>query len=66
MVSLILIVCLIGSPSLCREERPPVTEVSGQFCMVHGQQLALEWLDAHPKWALKGWRCRVGPAEKAT
>ena len=67
MVSLILVVCLSASPDVCREEQPPLLEaVSQTSCMVEGQLLAAQWLDEHPKWALKGWRCRFGDAEHAT
>jgi hypothetical protein len=34
--------------------------------MIQGQLLATQWLDEHPKWALKGWRCRFGAREDAT
>jgi hypothetical protein len=61
IVSLILIVCLSATPDICREERPPVEDVSATSCMLHDQQLASEWLDEHPKWALRGWRCKFGP-----
>ena len=66
MVSLILIVCLAATPDVCQEERPPIEAVNGTSCMVQGQQLAAQWLDEHPKWALKGWRCKFGASEQAT
>jgi hypothetical protein len=28
--------------------------------------IAQEWLDEHPKWLLRGWRCRFGRGERAT
>jgi hypothetical protein len=28
--------------------------------------IAAEWLEEHPKWTLKGWRCRSGAREKST
>ena len=66
MVSLILVVCLSAAPDVCREERPPLEAVSETSCMVQGQLLAAQWLDEHPKWALKGWRCRFGGTEHET
>ncbi len=65
MTSLILLVCLAASPAVCREEYPPVEVDSGVACLVEGQMIAAEWLEEHPKWALKGWRCKFGPREKA-
>ena len=67
MVSLILVVCLSANSSICHEEQPPMLEpVSETSCMVQGQILAAQWLEEHPKWALKGWRCRLGAREDAT
>ncbi len=65
MITLILVVCLTATPDVCREEQPPVEVASGTSCMIQGQQLATPWLDEHPKWALKGWRCKFGAPEKA-
>ncbi len=64
MVTLILVVCLSGTPGVCHEEQPPIDVTSAMSCLVQGQQLAAEWLEEHPKWRLEGWRCRLGPREK--
>lgn len=57
IVQLVLVVCLSATPDVCREALPP-----GNFsmlgCAIQGQVLAQEWLDEHPKWQLRGWRCR--------
>jgi len=66
MVSLILIVCLAGAPDVCREEQPPVDVASVMSCAMEGQLIALQWLDDHPKWTLRGWRCRSGRPERVT
>lgn len=66
MVSLILVVCLAASPETCREEQPPLETQSGLSCLVAGELVAAAWLEEHPKWMLKGWRCRLGPVEKST
>ena len=65
MVSLIRIVCLSATREIRREGRPPVEDVSATSCMLQGQQRASEWLDEHPKWALRGWRCKFGPPEQS-
>jgi hypothetical protein len=65
MVSLILVVCLAAAPDVCREERPPIEPVSGLSCVMEGQQFASQWLEEHPKWALKGWRCNAAAPGKA-
>lgn len=66
MVALILVVCLAATPDVCREEQPPVEVANAMSCAVQGQVIAQEWLDEHPKWTLRGWRCRFGRAERAT
>jgi hypothetical protein len=65
MISLILVVCLATTPDVCREENPPIDGVSPMVCMVQGQQIAAEWIEDHPKWSLRAWRCRYGRPEKA-
>lgn len=57
MVQLVLVFCMIASPSQCTEERPYIDGLSPMSCMVQGQQIAQSWLDTHPKWALSRWRC---------
>ena len=64
MVTLILVVCLSGTPAVCHEEQPPIEATSAMSCLVRGQEIAAEWLEEHPKWHLEGWRCRFGPREK--
>lgn len=65
MIALILIVCLAASPDVCREEQPPVEVTSAMACAVQGQQLAQAWLNEHPKWLLRGWRCRLGRPQRS-
>jgi hypothetical protein len=60
IATLIIVVCLAADPSICREERPPVDMGEGLSCIMQGQQIAARWLDEHPKWTLRGWRCRIG------
>jgi len=60
MVSLIFIVCLAVTPDICREEQPPAYVASTMSCATESQLIALQWLDDHPKWTLRGWRCRSG------
>ncbi len=66
MVSLILIVCLAATPDICREEQPPVDVASAMSCAMKGQVIASRWLEEHPKWMLRGWRCQSGAAERGT
>jgi hypothetical protein len=63
---LVLLVCLAASPKICREERPPVEVASSLSCITEGQLIAVEWLEEHPKWMLRGWQCKSGRPEKTT
>ena len=40
MTSVILLVCLAGSPAVCREEYPPVEVGSSVACLMEGQMIA--------------------------
>lgn len=60
MVQLVLVFCLMGTPTQCQEERPATEPLSLMSCMVGGQQAAQEWLNDHPKWMLARWRCEQG------
>jgi hypothetical protein len=57
MVQLVLVFCMLASPSDCREERPMLEELTLARCMVQGQQIASDWLAEHPNWTLSRWRC---------
>lgn len=66
MVTLILIVCLSATPNICQEKTPPVEIANAMSCAIQGQIIAQEWLNDHPKWLLRGWRCRLGRPERAS
>jgi hypothetical protein len=77
MIELVLIYCLGDSPpsgataadnSSCIEKRLPMEDFSNpNACMMGAQQRAQEYLVAHPKWHLSGWRCEVDlPKQKST
>lgn len=57
MAELVIVFCLIASPSSCREERPLLAPLPIMVCMMAGQTAAQEWLVDHPKWSLARWRC---------
>jgi hypothetical protein len=58
MIALVLVVCMMSSPTSCHEERPVIEDaLSLQSCVMQGQTYAAEWLSEHPKWLLSGWRC---------
>lgn len=62
---LVLRVCLIASPDICRDERPIVTEPLNIIsCQIAGQEIAAEWESDHPNWHLSRWGCQFGERAK--
>ena len=57
MTELVLVFCLMSSPTSYREERPQLAGLSPMGCVMQGQIVAQEWLADHPKWTFKAWRC---------
>jgi hypothetical protein len=55
----ILTVCLLSSPHICKEqrveqsieERPPIS------CIVEGQSTIATWQQEHPAWRIDSWKC---------
>ena len=61
MVQLVILLCSLSQPVICREQRPVYDPpLSLMACMVGGQRAAAEFLANHPSWELQGWRCEVG------
>jgi hypothetical protein len=58
LITLVLIVCLSGSPETCKEVEAPA-DVTLVECMLYGQPIAAEMLKDMPKYALKKWECKV-------
>lgn len=67
MAELVLVFCLLSSPSSCQEERPALEQMSLAACLTEGQQYAADWLAEHPKWTLSRWRCEQNvPRQRAS
>jgi hypothetical protein len=58
MSTVILVVCLIASPVQCHDERVPIEGIS---CITQAQMQAAQWLEEHPKYTVRGWKCQFGP-----
>jgi hypothetical protein len=61
MIELVLTVCLLASPTSCRDERANLQAASLMSCMVQGQVYAARWITEHPAYSLQRWRC--GPRD---
>ncbi len=60
MTALVLVFCMIASPTECQEQRPLLDDPSLMACFLSAQPVAAEWVNEHPKWALKSYRCELG------
>ena len=60
MIELVLMYCLSSDPNACiqpREVREPMG--SPIECAMRAQTLAQQFVIAHPRYRLSGWRCEV-------
>lgn len=60
MIELVLMYCLSSDPNACiqpREVREPMG--SPIECTMRAQTLAQQFVIAHPRYRLSGWRCEV-------
>jgi hypothetical protein len=60
MIDLVIVYCLAANPASCQEKRVPAESWGDPLaCMVAAQMRAQHYLDEHPKWRLKRWKCEV-------
>jgi hypothetical protein len=64
MIELVLLVCLAAAPASCLEERLAADNPTIVGCTIGGQSQAQAWLDDHPKWRLRRWRCEQTPPQR--
>jgi hypothetical protein len=61
--TIILAVCLINSPSICKEVELNVTPEHGAslqlplYCLRQGQIEGQKWIADHPTWRIEKWSC---------
>jgi hypothetical protein len=56
---ILMSICLLSSPSVCREERLSFSfeDSSPIACMVHSQTKIAEWQESHPTYRVDRWKC---------
>jgi hypothetical protein len=56
---ILLSVCLLASPTTCREERLSWSFEDASFmgCLTHAQGRMAQWQTEHPDWRVQRWRC---------
>ena len=60
MIELVLVFCLSADGARCVENRPVLDAVlSPMGCMVAAQPMAADFLQSHPAYRLRSWRCEI-------
>jgi hypothetical protein len=58
MLAIIVSVCLISDPAICRNERIPVAvSASPNRCAMSAAPYVARWNGEHPDWRVVRWRC---------
>lgn len=59
MVEIVLSLCLISNPGTCKDVNLTymAENVTPQQCMFYGQAEIAKYLQGHPRWQVKKWRC---------
>lgn len=59
MIEIVILVCSISEPAKCENVRLGymAQAVTPQQCMQYGQHEIAKWMESHPKWRIKRWRC---------
>ena len=68
MIQLVLIFCLAGDTTSCKEIRPAVEEINSPLaCMRMAQIVAIDEINTHldlQGYVLAKWRCELGKREQ--
>ena len=67
MIELILSVCMIGQPDVCKDVHLTYSaaNLTPYQCLMRGQPEMAKWAEGHPKWQIQRYRCgRVRTAER--
>ena len=59
-MELILSICLLASPGICKEEMLPFDNKQALLpsrCIMEAPIAIAEWSETHPKWKVTKWRC---------
>jgi hypothetical protein len=61
MVELLFVACLVTDPDACRERSLLYTDITPITCLMGAQPRLAEWVETHPNFAVKSWKCRAVP-----
>ena len=58
MIQIVVVVCRLGQPELCEEQR---FQFAGQGslrqCAIAAQPYIAQWIGEHPQWTVRNYRC---------
>ncbi|MEP9378535.1 hypothetical protein ABLE91_17600 [Aquabacter sp. CN5-332] len=58
MLAIVISVCLISNPAICRNERIPLLIHSSLTqCAMNAVPYVAQWNGEHPDWRVVRWRC---------
>lgn len=61
MIELVLSICLVENPALCREENLQYVaeSLTPLQCVMGAQPEIAKWAERHPRWQVKRWSCHA-------
>ncbi|MCB1884470.1 MAG: hypothetical protein KDG89_10830 [Geminicoccaceae bacterium] len=63
MLELVIVACLLKQPGHCEGFTIPFAEpLNTMQCVFQGQLRMMEWVQKHPKWHVRRWRCEMPEA----
>jgi hypothetical protein len=61
MLAIILSACMANDPNVCKDYRIPLADdVDIDRCAVEAPPHFARWVDDHPGWQIKRWKCTTG------
>ena len=57
IIRLVITMCLATDPDVCHEQPIPIPDLTDLACTMKGEEMAMEYLEDHPKWRLRRWTC---------
>lgn len=64
MLEIVVTVCLLAHAQTCQVERLPSAATSLVRCVSQAQPQIARWIEHHPEWLVKTYRCGVAGAER--
>lgn len=60
MLAIILQACLVSNPGTCQEHHIPIMSGGNTYrCAMLAPSRFPNWVNEHPGWKIKSWRCGV-------